>query len=131
MKKIVVAQVIGNVKDERCFFTLSFMKSKLHNRLIDHLDLAMCMFAQKKIMLNNFTYNDAFLFRRKLRNNMIITHEVLCLIFVICLTMVVCFRFFVIVGDMCYLHQLFGSKFAIVIWILFKLLALGGWIVGH
>jgi len=58
------------------------------------------MFVQKKVMLNNFTYSDAFLFRRKLRNNMIITHEALCLIFVICLTVVVCFRFFVIVGDM-------------------------------
>jgi uncharacterized protein (UPF0303 family) len=89
------------------------------------------MFAQKQFMLNNFTYNDAFLLGRKRRNNMTITHEALCLNFAICLMVVVCFRFFVIVGDMYYLHQLFSSKFATITWILFKLLALGGWVVGH
>ncbi len=65
------------------------------------------------------------MFGRKLRNNMIITHEPFCLIFVICLIVVVCFRFFVIVGDMYYLHQLFGSKFAIIIWIFAQ--TLGPW----
>jgi hypothetical protein len=41
------------------------MKSKLCNRLIDHLDLVVCMFFFKKITLNNFLYNDVILVEKK------------------------------------------------------------------
>jgi hypothetical protein len=34
------------VENERCFSTLSFVKSKLRNMLTTHLELAMKMYAQ-------------------------------------------------------------------------------------
>jgi hypothetical protein len=42
--EIDVIHMIESVEDEDCFSTLSFMKSILCNRLIDHLDLVVCMF---------------------------------------------------------------------------------------
>jgi hypothetical protein len=39
--------VMGNSKDERTFSIVIFMKSKLHNCLIVHLDLVVKMYAQK------------------------------------------------------------------------------------
>jgi hypothetical protein len=39
MVKLVLVEVVGSVEDKRCFSTLSFMKSKLQNRLITHLPL--------------------------------------------------------------------------------------------
>jgi hypothetical protein len=59
--KIVIAQMIGNVEDEWCFLILSFVKSKLCNKLIDHLYLVMHMFAQKFFTLESFTYHEALL----------------------------------------------------------------------
>ncbi len=59
--EIVTTQVIGSMKDESCFSTLAFMKSKLRNRLNDHLDLVMHMFAQKFYTLGKNLYNDAIL----------------------------------------------------------------------
>jgi hypothetical protein len=44
--KLTIVQVISNVEDERTFSTLIFMKSKLHNQFIRHLDIAIYMFAQ-------------------------------------------------------------------------------------
>lgn len=41
------------------FSTLAFMKSKLRNRLNDHLDLVMHMFAQKFYTLEKTLYIDA------------------------------------------------------------------------
>jgi hypothetical protein len=38
------AMVLGSVKDERCFFNLGFMKSKLKNISTTHLDLVVKMF---------------------------------------------------------------------------------------
>jgi hypothetical protein len=35
------------VEDERTFSTLTFMKSKLQNRLAGHLDIAIYMFVEK------------------------------------------------------------------------------------
>jgi hypothetical protein len=67
-----------------------------------------------------------FVLGRRQRNNVPIMHEGLCLIFVTCLMIILCFMFFVIVGDRCYLCQLSRQQ----IWILFKSLALGGWVVG-
>jgi hypothetical protein len=47
------------MEDERTFSTLSFMKSKLKNRLISHLDLVICMFSQHFYTLENFPYDVA------------------------------------------------------------------------
>jgi hypothetical protein len=48
--------MIGNVEDEWCFFRLStFMKSKLCNKLIDHLYLITHMFVQKFFTLESFS----------------------------------------------------------------------------
>jgi len=41
------------------------MKSKLCNRLIDHLDLVVCMYFYKKFRVNNFLYNDIILVEKK------------------------------------------------------------------
>ncbi len=55
--KIATSQLIGSMEGTRCFSTLVFMKSKLRNRLIDHLDLVVCKFAHKFYSLENFPYN--------------------------------------------------------------------------
>ncbi len=54
---IVIAQMIGLMKDEICFSTFAFTESKLRNRLSDHLDLVVYVFAQKFYNLENFPYN--------------------------------------------------------------------------
>jgi hypothetical protein len=46
LAKIAIVHIIGLVEDECIFNTLSFMKSKLKNRLIGHLDLVIHMFSQ-------------------------------------------------------------------------------------
>jgi hypothetical protein len=37
--ELVVVQVIGSVKDEWCFSAFTFMKTKLNNQLMKHLEL--------------------------------------------------------------------------------------------
>ncbi len=56
--ELAMVQIVDSVEDERCFFTLAFMKSKLRNRLITHLPLVVCMFAQQFYTLQNFPYAD-------------------------------------------------------------------------
>jgi hypothetical protein len=51
--------ILGFVEDERCFSTLSFLKSKLHNHLIKHLDLVVMMFTQEHYTLDSFPFGDA------------------------------------------------------------------------
>jgi hypothetical protein len=48
-----MGMVLRGVEDKRCFFTLSFTKSKLKNQLTTHLDLVVCMYAQKNYSLKN------------------------------------------------------------------------------
>jgi len=43
--EIVILEVLGNVEDERTFSTLSFMKSKLQNRLGGHVNTCVKLFA--------------------------------------------------------------------------------------
>jgi hypothetical protein len=40
-----MGMVLGNVKDKRCFFILSFVKNKLKTRLTMHLDFTMQIYA--------------------------------------------------------------------------------------
>lgn len=49
--------MIGNVEDEWCFSTLTFMKSKLHNKVINHMDFVGHMLAQKFYILESFLYH--------------------------------------------------------------------------
>ncbi len=42
--EVAIIQVIGSMEDEDNFSTLSFIKSKLKNRLTAHLDLMIHMF---------------------------------------------------------------------------------------
>ncbi len=54
MAKLVIVQVIDFVKDECCFSMLTFIKTKLQDRLIMHLELVICMFRHKFFTLQNF-----------------------------------------------------------------------------
>jgi hypothetical protein len=53
---VIHGHIMGSVEDERCFFNLRFMKSKLRNTLTTHLDLVVKMFAQKFFTLNTFPF---------------------------------------------------------------------------
>jgi hypothetical protein len=57
--ELFVVMILGSAEDEHCFSTLSFLKSKLHNRLIKHLDWVVRMFAQEHYTLNSFPFGDA------------------------------------------------------------------------
>jgi hypothetical protein len=57
--EIVVLQIIGLVEDELCFNAFNFMKTKLRNKLMTHLDLVIRMFGQKNYTLENFPYSHA------------------------------------------------------------------------
>jgi hypothetical protein len=59
LAKIAIVQIIGLVEDECTFNTLSFMKSKLKNRLTNHLDLVIHMFSQHFYTFENFPYDVA------------------------------------------------------------------------
>lgn len=58
LAKLAMVQVIGSVEDERCFFTLAFMKSILCNKLTTHLPLVVHMFAQHFYTIQNFPYGE-------------------------------------------------------------------------
>ncbi len=47
--EIVMVHVLGFVEDKRCFSSMSFLKTKLHNHLDPHLELVVVMFFQKNI----------------------------------------------------------------------------------
>jgi len=51
---IAMEQVFGSVKDEHCFSSLAFCKSKLRNRLLTNLGSVVIMFSQKFYTLHNF-----------------------------------------------------------------------------
>ena len=57
--EIVVAAVLGSVEDERTFSTLSFMKSKLRNRLGGHMDTCVNLFSQSFFTLETFPVTKA------------------------------------------------------------------------
>jgi hypothetical protein len=55
----VLKFLMGFVEDDRIFSTLMFMKTRLRNRLCEHLDLVVCMFAQPFYTVDTFPYDDA------------------------------------------------------------------------
>ncbi len=57
LAEIVIVQVIGSMEDEHPINTISFMRSKLKNRLTSPLDLVICMFSLHFYTLENFAYD--------------------------------------------------------------------------
>lgn len=57
--ELVVVQVLCNMEDERIFSALSFLKSKLHDRLQIHLDLCVLSFSQPLFALQTFPHEHA------------------------------------------------------------------------
>jgi hypothetical protein len=60
LAEIAAVQVLGSVEDERTFSTLTFMKTKLQNRLDGHLPVVVGMYSQSHFNLDNFPYDAAF-----------------------------------------------------------------------
>jgi hypothetical protein len=57
--ELSIAMILGSLKNECCFSTLSFLKSKLRNQLTKHLDLVVKTFAQDHYTLDSFPFGDA------------------------------------------------------------------------
>jgi len=54
--ELAIIQIIDNIEDERTFSILTFMKSKLWNQLVGHLNIIIRMFTQ------DFFIKDSFFF---------------------------------------------------------------------
>jgi hypothetical protein len=52
--ELVIFMVLGSAEDERTFFTLTFMKSKLTNQLTTHLVLVVKTYVQNFFSLQSF-----------------------------------------------------------------------------
>jgi hypothetical protein len=59
--KLVMVQIMGFVKNARTFSTLTFMKTRLQNKLYEDRDLVVCMFAQVIYNVDAFPYNDVII----------------------------------------------------------------------
>jgi hypothetical protein len=57
--KLAMVQITRSVEDERIFSTFSFMKTRLWNRLCEHLDLVVCIYVQPFYPVDAFAYHDA------------------------------------------------------------------------
>jgi hypothetical protein len=60
LAEVAVTVVLGSCEDERTFSTLSFMKSKVRNRLHGNLDTCIRLFSQGWYTLESFPYHQAF-----------------------------------------------------------------------
>jgi hypothetical protein len=58
--EIAMVHVLGIVDDERCFKFVAFLKNKVWNRLNNHLQLVVSMYAQKFFTLQNFPSEDTY-----------------------------------------------------------------------
>jgi hypothetical protein len=56
LAKMAIVCVLGNVENEHCFSSLTFLKSKLQTTLDPHLPLVGGMYNQKFYNLENFSY---------------------------------------------------------------------------
>jgi hypothetical protein len=57
---ITMVHVLGLVKDEHCFSSISLLKNKVRNHLKHHLQLVVFMYAQKFFTLDNFPNQVAY-----------------------------------------------------------------------
>jgi hypothetical protein len=60
LAQLAIVMVLGLVQDEPTFSTVSFMKSKLRNRLSEHLELVVDFKSQKFFTLETFPYTAAY-----------------------------------------------------------------------
>jgi hypothetical protein len=56
-----MVQIMGSMEDKRTFLTLTFMKTRLWNRLCEHLDLVVHMYMQPYYTIDIFPYHDAII----------------------------------------------------------------------
>lgn len=54
--ELFMATVLEDNEDKRCLFVLFFIKNNFKNMFITHLDLVVCMYAQKIYTLKNFPF---------------------------------------------------------------------------
>ncbi len=54
--ELFMAMVLEDNEDKRCLFVLSFILKKNLNMFTTHLDLVVCMYAQKNYTLKNFPF---------------------------------------------------------------------------
>jgi len=55
--ELAIVQVMDSVEDERTFFTLFFIMSKLQNYLVGHLNIAIHMFSQDFFTKETFPFH--------------------------------------------------------------------------
>jgi len=58
--KIAMVHVLSFVEDEQCFNYIAFMKNKVRNKLNNHFQLVVFMYAHKFFTLHNFPYDDTY-----------------------------------------------------------------------
>ena len=69
LAKIAMCVVLGSVEDEQTFSTLSFMKSKLRNRLTGHIDTCVKLFSQEFFTIETFPVSKAITSWREERSH--------------------------------------------------------------
>lgn len=57
---MALVHVLGSVEDERLFSSMGFLKSKLRNKLEEHIELVVGMFSHRVFSLENFPYQKVF-----------------------------------------------------------------------
>ncbi len=57
--ELAIVHVVGSVEGEKTFSTLFFIMSKLHNRLVGHLNIAIHMFPQHFFTKETFPFHCA------------------------------------------------------------------------
>ncbi len=57
--EIFIIMVLNNMEDEWCFSIVSFMTFMLKNKLTNHFDLVVKMFAQDQYSIDAFPFGDA------------------------------------------------------------------------
>jgi hypothetical protein len=55
-----MVHVFGSIEDEQYFSYIAFLNKKMWNRLNNHLQLVISMYAQKFFTLHNFPYEDTY-----------------------------------------------------------------------
>jgi len=58
--ELAAVQVLGSVEDERTFSTVAFSKSKLRNRLSEHLPACVGVYSQNFYQLEDFPFDKVY-----------------------------------------------------------------------
>jgi hypothetical protein len=54
--ELTIVAILGSVENEHSFYTITFMKSKLRNRLTINLDMVVKMYVQDFFTLQTFPF---------------------------------------------------------------------------